>query len=406
VFPIFYIQVAGAEAGGIKAAQWWAISNGVSIAIVAILSPILGALADFVAAKKKFLALSTGIGVLACAGMYFIDRGDLMLASVLFVLVAIGASAAVVFYDALLPHIASQSEVDRVSSAAYAIGYFGGGLLLAVNLAMIQKPEWFGLSAANATLPVRLSMVSVAVWWLVFAFPVFRRVPEPPRQLEEDEQVGQNPVRIAFVRLFETMHELRAFKNAFLMLLAFLVYNDGISTFQRMATAYGTELGIQREALITAILIVQFVAVPATFLFGMLAGLIGAKRSIFAGLLVFLAVSVIAYSMKTATHFYILAAMIGLVQGGTQALSRSLFSTLIPRHKSGEFFGFYSVFSKFAGIFAPFVFAGILGATGSSRNAVLSVSLFFIVGGALLLFVNVEEGARHAREAEEGTHAG
>ena len=406
VFPIFYIQVAGAEAGGIKAGQWWAISNGIAIAIVAILSPILGAVADFVAAKKKFLALATGIGVLACAGMSFIDRGDLVLASLLFMLVAIGASSAVVFYDALLPHIASPSEVDRVSSAAYAIGYFGGGLLLAVNLAMIQKPEWFGLSATNATLPVRLSMVSVAVWWLVFSIPVFRRVPEPPRQLEEDEQLGENPVRVAFVRLLETLHELRTFKNAFLMLLAFLIYNDGIATFQRMATAYGTELGIQRESLITAILIVQFVAVPATFLFGMLAGAIGAKRSIFLGLLVFLAVSVVAYTMKTATHFYILAAMTGLVQGGTQALSRSLFATLIPRHKSGEFFGFYSVFSKFAGIFAPFVFAGILGATGSSRNAVLSVSLFFIVGGALLLFVNVEEGSRHARAAEEGTHVG
>ena len=138
----------------------------------------------------------------------------------------------------------------------------------------------------------------------------------------------------------------------------------------------------------------------------MLASLIGAKRSIFAGLLVFLTVSVIAYFMKTATHFYILAALIGLVQGGTQALSRSLFATLIPRHKSGEFFGFYSVFSKFAGIFAPFVFAGIIGATGSSRNAVLSVSLFFIVGGALLLFVNVEKGAQFAREEEERTRVG
>jgi UMF1 family MFS transporter len=406
VFPIFYIQVAGAEAGATKASQWWAISNGIAIAIVAVLSPILGAFADFAAAKKKLLAMSTAVGVLACTGMVFIDRGDLPLASVLFVVVAIGAAAAVVFYDALLPHIASPSEVDRVSSAAFAIGYLGGGLLLAVNLAMIQKPEWFGLGGADATVPVRLSMVSVAVWWLLFAIPLFRRVPEPPRRLEADEQAGASPVRVAFVRLVETMHELRAFKQAFLMLVAFLIYNDGIATFQRMATAYGTELGIRRESLIAAILIVQFVAVPATFFFGALAGWIGAKRSIFAGLLVFLGVSVLAYFMKTATHFYILAAMTGLVQGGTQALSRSLFATLIPRYKSGEFFGFYSVFSKFAGIFGPFLFAGIIGATGSSRNAVASVSLFFLVGGALLSFVNVEEGARHARAEEERTREG
>jgi MFS transporter, UMF1 family len=406
VFPIFYIQVAGADAGGTKASQWWAISNGIGIAIIAVLSPILGAIADFAAAKKKLLALWTAVGVLACAAMFFVGRGDLPLASGLFVIVAIAAAGAVVFYDALLPHIASPDEVDRVSSAAYAIGYLGGGLLLAFNLAMIQKPEWFGLGSTDPTLPVRLSMVSVAVWWLVFAIPIFRRVPEPPRRLEADEQSQENPVRVAFLRLGETLRELRAFKHAFLMLIAFLIYNDGIATFQRMATAYGTELGISRTSLITAILIVQFIGVPATFLFGPLANRIGAKASIFAGLFVFLVVSVLAYSMKTATHFYILAALTGLVQGGTQALSRSLFATLIPRYKSGEFFGFYSVFSKFAGIFGPFVFAGIIGATGSSRNAVASVSLFFIAGGAVLLFVKVEEGAKRARAAEAETHEG
>jgi MFS transporter, UMF1 family len=406
VFPIFYIQVAGADAGSTKASQWWAISNGIAITIVAVFSPILGAIADFAAAKKKLLAVWTAIGVLACAAMFFIGQGDLPLASALFVIVAISAAAAVVFYDALLPHIASPSEVDRVSSAAYAIGYLGGGLLLAVNLAMIQKPEWFALGGTGPTLPVRLSMVSVAVWWLAFAIPLFRRVPEPPRRLEADEQSEESPVRVAFVRLFETMRELRAFKNAFLMLIAFLIYNDGIATFQRMATAYGTELGIGRSSLIAAILIVQFIGVPATFLFGPLANRIGPKASIAVGLVVFLAVSVFAFFMKTAGQFYILAAVIGLVQGGTQALSRSLFATLIPRHKSGEFFGFYSVFSKFAGIFGPFLFAGIIGATGSSRNAILSVSLFFLAGGAVLFFVNVDEGSRRARAAEAETREG
>jgi MFS transporter, UMF1 family len=406
VFPIFYIQVAGADAGSTKASQWWAISNGIAITIVAVFSPILGAIADFAAAKKKLLAVWTAIGVLACAAMFFIGQGDLPLASALFVIVAISAAAAVVFYDALLPHIASPAEVDRVSSAAYAIGYLGGGLLLAVNLAMIQKPEWFALGGTGPTLPVRLSMVSVAVWWLAFAIPLFRRVPEPPRRLEADERSEESPVRVAFVRLFETMRELRAFKNAFLMLVAFLIYNDGIATFQRMATAYGTELGIGRSSLIAAILIVQFIGVPATFLFGPLANRIGPKASIAVGLVVFLAVSVFAFFMKTAGQFYILAAVIGLVQGGTQALSRSLFATLIPRHKSGEFFGFYSVFSKFAGIFGPFLFAGIIGATGSSRNAILSVSLFFLAGGAVLFFVNVDEGSRRARAAEAETREG
>jgi UMF1 family MFS transporter len=403
VFPIFYIQVAGAGAGATAASQWWAIANGVSIAIVAVLSPLLGTIADFAAAKKKLLALATAVGVIACAGMFFIGPGDLGLATALFVLATIGAAAALVFYDSLLPHIANADEVDRVSSSAYAIGYLGGGVLLAVNLAMIQKPEWFGLGGASATIAVRLSMVSVAVWWAAFSIPLFRRVSEPPRRLEQDERVGENPMRVAVTRLAETFHELRGYKHAFLMLLAFLIYNDGISTVQKMATAYGTELGIGRDSLIAAILIVQFVGIPATFLFGSLASLIGAKRSILAGLVVYLGVSVFAYTMKTAAHFYILAGMVGLVQGGTQALSRSLFATLIPRSKSGEFFGFYSVFSKFAGIFGPILFASVIGATGSSRNAILSVIVFFIIGGTLLMFVNVEEGARRARAAEQAT---
>jgi UMF1 family MFS transporter len=404
VFPIFYIQVAGSAAGPTAASQWWAIANGISVAIVAILSPVLGAIADFAAAKKKLLAIMTAAGACACAAMFFIGSGDLLLASILFVLATIGAAGALVFYDSLLPHIASAKEVDRVSSAAYAIGYLGGGVLLAVNLAMIQKPQWFGLGQAHATLAVRLAMVTVAVWWVLFSIPLFRRVPEPPRLLEEDERAGENPVRVAIVRLAETFRALRGYKHAFLMLVAFLIYNDGVSTVQKMATAYGTELGIRRDALIAAILIVQFVGIPATFLFGLLASRIGAKRSILAGLVMYLAVSVFAYTMKTATHFYILAGMVGLVQGGTQALSRSLFATLIPRHQSGEFFGFYSVFSKFAGIFGPILFAGVIAATGSSRNAILSVIVLFIIGGTLLMFVDVDEGARNARAAEAATH--
>jgi UMF1 family MFS transporter len=404
VFPIFYIQVAGAEVGATKASQWLATSNGIAIAVVAVLSPVLGAVADYAAAKMRMLAAWMMLGIFACAGMYFIGRGDLMLASLLFILTAIGATASAAFYDALLPHIASEAEVDRVSSAAFAIGYLGGGVLLAVNLAMIAKPEWFGLAGGDSTLPVRLAMVSVAIWWLLFSIPLFRRVAEPARRLEADEDVGQNPVRVAFGRLVETFHELRGYKQAFLMLIALLIYNDGISTIGKMAAAYGTELGIRRESLIAAILIVQFVGIPATFLFGTFAGKIGAKRSIFIGLLVYCGISILGYFMKTATHFYVLAGMVGLVQGGTQALSRSLFSTLIPRYKSGEFFGFYSVFNKFAGIFGPLLFAGTIGATGSSRNAILSVIIFFLVGAAALMFVNVEEGERAARAAERATH--
>jgi len=406
VFPIFYLQVAGAEAGMTRSQVWWSTSNSISIAIVALLSPILGAVADYAAAKKRFLLLFQLVGVMACAAMWLIGRGDLMLASVLFILVGVGAAGATVFYESLLPHVAGERERDRVSTAAYALGYVGGGVLLALHFALILKPGFFGLPSGDgisfeqSTMPTRIALVSVGIWWMVFSLLLLRRVSEPAAALDPGEAAGRSPVRMAFVRLVETFHELRAFKQAFLLLVAFLIYNDGVATIQKMATAYGTELGIERSALIGAILVVQFVGIPATFAFGMLAGWIGAKRAVLLALLVYCAISILGFYMRTATHFFMLAGMVGLVQGGSQALSRSMFANMIPRHKSGEFFGFYSVFNKFAGIFGPLLFGGTVAATGSSRNAILSVISFFVVGIILLSFVNVEAGERAARAAE------
>jgi UMF1 family MFS transporter len=340
--------------------------------------------------------------------MFFIRRGDLALASVLFIVALVGATASMVFYESLLPHIAKSGEIDRVSSAGYAIGYFGGGVLLALNLAWIQQPQWFGLpsgegiSPDEATLPARLAFVSVAVWWIVFSLPLLRRVPEPPRTREPDEVGRRSMLGAPFTRLAETIRQLRGFRQAFLMLLAFLIYNDGIQTIIKMATAYGTEIGIGQSALITAVLLVQFIGVPFAFLFGQLAGRIGAKRAVFLGLAAYTVISIIGYFMKTATHFFMLAALTGMVQGGTQALSRSLFASLIPAHKSGEFFGFYSVFEKFSSILGPLMFVATIALFGSSRLAILSVILFFAVGAVLLSFVDVEAGRRAAREAEVG----
>ena len=406
VFPIYFVKVAGAGVAESGATQRLATINTLALVVIAILSPILGAVSDYRGNKKRWLALFMLVGVAAVLGMFFVDRGELDLGSLLFTISLIGVAGSYVFYEALLPHIARTDEIDRVSTAGYALGYLGGGVLLALNLAWIQRPDWFGLQSgpgltpSEATLPVRLAFVSVAVWWVLFALPLFRRVSEPPARLESDERRGESPMRMAFVRLAETFRELRSYRHAFLMLLAFLIYNDGIQTIIKMATAYGTELGIGQSALIGAILVVQFVGIPCSFLFGMVAGRIGAKRAIFIGLLAYTAISVLGYFMKTATHFYVLAALVGTVQGGTQALSRSLFASMIPQHKSGEFFGFFSVFEKFAGIFGPLIFAGTIAVTGSSRNAILSVILFFAVGALLLVPVNVAEGQRAARAAE------
>ncbi|MBW3629061.1 MAG: MFS transporter [Gemmatimonadetes bacterium] len=409
VFPIYFIRVAGADVESTTATQYLAVANSIVLAITAVISPVLGAIADYMAIRKRLLAVFMIVGALATGAMFSVQSGDLMLASVLFVLALGGASASFVFYESLLPHLASPEEVDRVSTAGYAFGYIGGGVLLALNLAWISAPQLFGLpsgpglSPSEATLPARLSFLSVAAWWLIFSIPLFRRVPEPPRRVESDETAGANPVTTAFRRLGETVTTIRGYRQAFLMLLAFLLYNDGIQTIIKMATAYGTEIGIDQNALILAILIVQFVGIPFAFLFGMLAARIGAKRSIFLGLLAYVGISILGYFMTSATHFFMLAALVGMVQGGTQALSRSLFASMVPPHKSGEFFGFFSVFEKFAGIFGPLLYAGAIMMTGSSRNAILSVIVFFIAGAALLSLVDVDEGRRVAREAEEAT---
>lgn len=408
VFPIYFVKVAGAEVAPAKATQALATASTVYLTLTALLSPVLGAVADVTATRKAWLAGCTVLGVAASAAMFWIGPGDLTLAFWLFVLAMVGAVGATVFYEALLPHVAAPEEVDRVSTAGYALGYVGGGVLLAVQLAWIQRPAMFGLP--EGTLPARLAFVTVALWWGIFSWPILRGVPEPPRVHEPDESAGRPrwgaAVRTSFTRLGETLRSIRAHRQALLMLAAFLCYNDGIQTIIKMATAYGTEIGIGQGALIGAILVVQFVGIPCSFAFGWLAGRIGARPAIYLGLAVYALASVLGYFMRDARDFLVLALLIGLVQGGTQALSRSLFASMVPPHKSGEFFGFYSVFEKFAGIFGPLLFALSIGAGGSSRQAILSVIAFFVVGGLLLAFVDPAKGRLEAQQGEAGVAAG
>ena len=412
IFPIYYSSIASAGVPTETANSRFSIATTGAMIVIAVLAPLLGALADFSAIKKRMIAIFLAMGVVSVAMMFFIQRGNWMLALILFAVANFGANGSFVFYDALLPHIAKEDEVDRVSTAGYALGYIGGGILLALNLLWIMKPEWFGLpsgdnlSDADKTLPTRLAFLSVAIWWALCSIPLFRRVPEPAIRVRKGAPSGQSPVRAAFVQLGQTFHELRKFRNAFLMLLAFLIYNDGIGTIIRMAALYGAGIGLEQNYMISAVLLTQFIGVPFAFAFGALAGWIGAKRSIFLSLVVYTGISVIGYYMKTAAHFLILAILVGMVQGGAQALSRSLFASLIPRHKAGEFFGFFAVVEKFAGIIGPFVFYLIIQASGSSRNAILSVIAFFVIGGFILIFVNVPEGQRLARAAEKDEATG
>lgn len=401
VFPVYFQRVAASDLEPTVATQRFAVTTSLSLLVMAVLAPFLSAVADARPFKKSMLATFLAIGVVGTAAMFFIESGDWILALVLFVVADVGASGSFIFYDALLRFVASEDEIDRVSASGYALGYLGGGVLLAVVLAVIQFPEFFGIPtgpplSSLSTLPTRLGFVAVAVWWILFSIPLFRWVPEPAIEGQDRTADLGGVLRSAVGKLRETARELRGYPQAILMLVAFLLYNDGIGTIIRLAVIYGAEVGISSGSLIVSILVVQFVGVPFAFVFGALGAWMGAKRAILLGLAVYLGIALLAYFMQTALHFFLLAILVGTVQGGTQALSRSLFAVMTPARKATEFFALFSLSEKFGGILGPAFFALIVAWTGSSRMGILSVVAFFTAGGLLLAFVNVERGRREA----------
>ena len=396
--PVYYSKVVARGLGQTVATAYWGYTTAIALALIAVLSPVLGAIADYLGAKKKFLAVFMGFGVTFTACLWFIGAGAWVLTSALFILANIGFAGANVFYEALLPSIARGKEIDRVSTAGYALGYVGGGVLLALNAAWYLAPERFGFSSSDQA--IRASFVSVAVWWLLFSLPLFRSVREPVPRLEEGESPDLNPVRVAFTRVAGTLREIRRYPDLFVFLLAFLIYNDGVGTIIKMASIYGAEVGIGTADLIGALILVQFVGVPFTFAFGQFAGRMGARKSIYVGLVVYSLIAILGFFMNTAWHFWALALGVASVQGGIQALSRSLYASMVPVGRATEFFGFYSVSSKVAGIAGPLVFALVGESMGSSRWSILSLLVFFVAGGLILTHVNEEAGRRLASETD------
>ncbi len=397
MYPPFFRTVA--EAAGMapaKATAAWGYTVALALVVVAFTAPLLGSIADHTGRRKALLAAFTGLGVLATAATVTVGTATWMLAAGLFVLAQIGFSTANVFYESLLPGLAQGPELDRISARGYAWGYLGGGLLLVVNALWVIRPHLFGIPDTGAA--VRASFASVAVWWAAFSLPLFHRVPEPPadRCLEP----RATPLRAGLRRLGATFAELRTYRQLLIFLAAFWIYNDGISTVFRMATAFGSEIGIGLPHLIGALILTQFIGYPSSLAFGRLGASIGPRRAVLAALTVYVGISLAGLAIHTAWQFYALAAVVGTVQGGSQALSRSLFASMVPRHKTAEFFGFYGASSKFAGIFGPLVFAVVSDVTGSGRHAIFALVAFFLIGGALLTRVDEDEGRRVARDAE------
>ena len=389
--PTYYFKVAAAPLEENMRTSYWGFTAAIALAIIAVAAPFLGATADFMRGKKAFLTGFMLTGVIGSMLLLFVEEGDWWYASAVFIVANIGFAGANIFYDALLPHIAKADEIDQVSTSGYAIGYLGGGLLLLVNLAWFLKPELFGF--ADAGVAIRASFVSVGIWWLLFSIPLLRHVKEPEADANAQHE---NVFTVGFTRVIKTCKHIMQYKQALIFLIAFLLYSDGIGTIIKMATIFGAEIGIGTTHLIGALALVQFLGVPATFAYGFLAGRMGPKGGIYLGLGIYTVICFLGYFMTAAWQFWCLAGLVAMAQGGTQALSRSLFAVMIPKSKSAEFFSFMSISARFAGIAGPLLFGIVSAHYGGSRLSILFLVAFFIGGAVLLKFVDVEEGRRAA----------
>ncbi|MDD2521585.1 MAG: MFS transporter [Anaerolineaceae bacterium] len=381
----------------------WGNAVAIGSLIAALLSPILGAMADFKASKKLFMAFFVALGVISTALLWFVvEPADQTLCIVLYILGTIGFAGSLVFYDSLLPHVAREGEIDQVSARGYALGYIGGGLLLLINAVMIFLGPRFmtGMPEAEATaLMMRLSLVSVAIWWAVFSIPLFRHVSEPPARGEAHE-IGQNVVTVGFKRLGKALSDIRGYKDLFLFLITFFVYANGIGTIITMAAAYGSDLNFSVLTILGTFLMVQFVAAPFSILFGKLGKTLGNKKAISLALAIYAVIAVFGFFMKEEWHMFVLGLGVAMVQGGSQALSRSLIGKMMPKSKSAEFYGFFSVSEKFNTVVGPALMAFITARTGDPRLGIVSLVVFFIAGIVLLRFVNVDRGIAQAEAVD------
>ena len=390
-FPLFFKEYWADPHNPSQSTFYLGMANSIASLVVAALAPLLGSMADQGSAKKKFLTFFAFLGVIMTGGLWMVAQGNWQMAVLFYVIATIGFASGNVFYDALLPGLASEERVDAVSSLGFGLGYLGGGLLFLVNVFMYLKPEIFGIP--DGATAIKLSFLSVAVWWAVFTIPLILFVPEPKNYENID---FNNAIRMGWVQLVQTFKEIRNMKVVGTFLLAYWFYIDGVDTIIRMAVDYGMSLNFPGESLIIALLIVQFVAFPAALIYGWLASKIGAKTGIMVGITAYSFITLLGYFMTEAWHFYVLAILIGLFMGGIQALSRSLYTRIIPPDKSAEFFGFYNMLGKFAAIIGPALMGTIALVTGSARLSILSILLLFILGAFFLNKVDVKEGKRLA----------
>ncbi len=403
-FPIFFTRYWRAGLDLSNTQILWGLANAVASIIVALSAPILGAIADKGTAKKKFLLFFAFMGVVMTSCLCLVAQGNWPMAFMLFVFACIGFSGGNIFYDSLITGVASAKKMDFVSALGFSLGYLGGGILFAVNSWMALRPETFGFASQDEA--VKFAFISVGIWWAVFSIPIFLFVKEP----ENVESVsGLKMVKAGFIQFKNTFQEIRHLKTIFLFLAAYWLYIDGVDTIIRMGMNHAINLGFKEDVLIVALLIPQFVGFPCAIGFGYLGSKIGAKRAIFIAIAIYLFITVWGALIKSKTDVYVLVALIGMVQGGIQALSRSFYARIIPVNKSAEYFGFYNMLGKFAAVIGPLLIACVvllMKSMGydpdiSSRAGILSISVLFLAGGVLFYFVDEQKGREQVKYLED-----
>jgi UMF1 family MFS transporter len=411
-FPIFFKQYWSFGVDVNVSTAQLGFGNSLASLFVALMAPFLGAIADKGSVKKKFLLFFAYLGVLMTAGLFLVHKGQWGMAIFVYIMGIIGFSGANIFYDAILPSITGEDKIDYVSSLGFSMGYLGGGLLFLINVLLTLMPQKFGLP--DAAVAVRVSFLSVAFWWGLFTLFTIAWVPED--KSAENIKKGENIVTAGIKQLVDTFKKIRHLKTVFLFLLAYWFYIDGVDTIIRMAVDYGLSLGFESNDLIAALLLTQFVGFPAALAFGKLGERWGVRQAIYLAISIYMGVTIWGTMMTQKEEFYVLAAVIGLVQGGIQALSRSYYSRLIPKNQAAEYYGFYNMLGKFAAIIGP-ALMGIVGlivrrilmppsataeqlmAIGqvASRWSIGSILILFVMGGVLFYFVDEGKGKEQAK---------
>lgn len=391
-FPVFFKEYWANQANVTESTFYLGLANSIGSILVAALAPFLGAIADRWTGKKKFLTLFAFIGVISTGSLWMVHQGQWQLAAAFYVFGALGFSGGNIFYDSLLPGVASREKVDYASSLGFALGYLGGGLLFLVNVLMFLNPGWFGIP--DGPTAIRISFLTVAIWWAVFSLPVMLWVKEP--KIYEKVSLGKAVIQ-GLEQIRATIGEIRHLKVIGTFLLAYWLYIDGVDTIIRMAVDFGMSLGFPASSLITALLMVQFIAFPLTLLFNWFASKINPKRAVMVAIAAYSFITVLGTFMTEQWHFYTLAAFIGMFQGGIQAISRSLYSRIIPEKRAAQFFGLYNMMGKFAAVIGPVMIGTVALVTGSNRIGMVSVLILFAAGFYILTKVDFAEGERMAK---------